>query len=325
MTDGEGSNRTDEIDRPGALGLLEHDAYLYSDATSYCAGLLPFIREGLALREPVLAAVPQPRLELLRSALDQRELDQVVTADMSIAGRNPGRIIGSVLTAFVADHPRTRVRIIGELAWTGRNAEEHPAAAEHEALINVALADLPVSVRCPYDVTRLDRSVLDDATRTHPVITRDNDRWASPEYTDPTTAAQLFDSPLAPAPGEADVLVISPTTGVRSARRFVHDFGTAAGMSPERLDDLITATQELATNTLLHSGGHGLLTIWAADGQVACQIEDGGCISNPLVGRHPPAPPDARHGLYVVHQVCDLVRVHRRSCGTTVRIFISLR
>jgi anti-sigma regulatory factor (Ser/Thr protein kinase) len=313
MTVGEGLDRT-----------LEHDAFLYTDATSYRAGLLPFIREGLALGEPVLAAVPQPGLDLLRSALEEHELDRVTTADMSVAGRNPGRIIGSVFTAFVADHPRTRVRIIGELTWTGRNAEEYRAGAEHEALINVALADLPVFLRCPYDVERLDRSVLMDATRTHPVMTSDTDRWTSPGYADPAAAAQLFDSPLAPAPSDADVMVISQATGTRSARRFVHDFGTAAGMSPQRLGDLRLATQELVINTLLHSGGHGLLSIWAADGQVACQIEDGGRISNPLVGRHPPGAPEVGHGLYIVHQVCDLVRVHRRSSGTTVRIFVNL-
>ncbi len=55
-----------------------------------------------------------------------------------------------------------------------------------------------------------------------------------------------------------------------------------------------------------------------------CQIEDGGLISSPLVGRHPPDPPAVGHGLYLVHQVSDLVRVHRRSSGTTVRVFLDL-
>jgi anti-sigma regulatory factor (Ser/Thr protein kinase) len=325
MTGGDGIDGLPAVDPPGAPAVLEHEAFLYSGASDYCAGLVPFIREGLSLGEPVLAAVPQPGLGLLRSALDERELDQVTTTDMSVAGRNPGRVIGSVLTAFLASHPRTRVRIIGELVWAGRNAEEYPAGAEHEALINVALAGSPALIRCPYDVTRLERSVLVDATRTHPVMTSDADRWTSPGYADPDATARLFDSPLSPAPADADVMVISPATGTRAARRFVHDFGTAAGVSPGRLGDLRLAVQELAVNTLLHSGGHGLLSIWAADGQVVCQVEDGGHISSPLVGRHPPAPPEVGHGLYVVHQVCDLVRVHRRSSGTTVRVFVNLR
>jgi anti-sigma regulatory factor (Ser/Thr protein kinase) len=321
---GGGVNRTDEAGPRGDLGGLEHDALLYSDAETYLAGLVPFIRDGLALGEPVLVAVPQPNLDLLRAALTADELAVVRTADMSVAGRNPGRIIGGVLRQFVADHPGTRVRIIGEPIWAGRSAEEYPACAEHEALINVALGDAPAFIRCPYDTDRLDRSVLVDATRTHPLMAADGDRWTSPGYADPGAVALLFDSPLSPGPPDADVMVINSATGTRSARRFVHDFGTAVGMSPRRLGDLRLATQELVVNTLVHSGGQGLLSIWTAEDQVVCQIQDGGRIADPLVGRRPPAPPEAGHGLYTVHEVCDLVRVHRRSSGTTVRIHLGL-
>jgi anti-sigma regulatory factor (Ser/Thr protein kinase) len=321
---GGGVDRAGEAEPRGDLGGLEHDALLYSDAPTYLAGLVPFVREGLARGEPVLIAVPPPGLDLLRGALTAEELAVVRIADMSVAGRNPGRIIGGVLRQFVADHPGTRVRIIGEPIWAGRSAEEYPACAEHEALINVALGNAPAFIRCPYDVNRLERSVLVDATRTHPLMASDGDRWTSPGYADPGAVALLFDSPLSPGPPDADVMVISPATGTRSARRFVHDFGEAAGMSPQRLGDLRLAAQELVVNTLVHSGGQGLLSIWTADGQVVCQIQDGGRITDPLVGRRPPAPPEVGHGLYIVHEVCDLVRVHRRSSGTTVRIHLDL-
>ena len=80
---------------------LVHDAFFYTDASSYRAGLLDFIRAGLADDEPVLVAVPQPGLSLIRSALTDDEEPRVRTRDMSVAGRNPGRIIGTVLSAFV--------------------------------------------------------------------------------------------------------------------------------------------------------------------------------------------------------------------------------
>jgi anti-sigma regulatory factor (Ser/Thr protein kinase) len=325
MTIGEDVDRAGGTGPRGGLGPLEHDAFLYSDAAGYRAGLVGFVREGLALGEPVLVAVPQPGLGLLRAALSDDELGRVDTVDMSVAGRNPGRIIGSVLTRFVDEHPGTRVRIVGEPVWAGRSAEEYPACAEHEALINVALGDAPAFIRCPYDAGRLDRSVLVDATRTHPIMVTDGDRWTSPGYADPGAVAMLFDAPLSPGPPDADVMVVGPATGTRSARRFVHDFGEAAGMSPTQLGHLRLAAQELVVNTLVHSGGQGLLSIWTAAGQVVCQVQDGGRIEDPLVGRRPPAPPETGHGLYLVHQVCDLVRVHRRSSHTTVRIFLDLR
>ena len=303
---------------------FRHDALFYSDAASYRAGLLQFIREGLEQDEPVLVAVPQPGLGLVRSALRPDEAERVRTADMSQAGRNPGCIIGSVLTAFVAEHAGRPVRIIGEPIWAGRSSDEYPACAEHEALINVALAGTDAYVLCPYDIAHLGRDVLVDATRTHPTLASGGERWHSPAYTDPIAVAAWFDRPLSPAPPEADVLVIGPSTGPGVARRFVHTYAARKSMRPERMADLRTAAQELVVNTLLHAGGSGLLTIWTADRQVVFQVQDGGRITDPLVGRRPQAPHEVGHGLHEVHRVGDLVRVHRRRDGTTVRVHIGL-
>ncbi len=306
-----------------AAGTLEHDALFYTDAASYRSGCLDFVRAGLEQDEPVLVAVPQPGLSLLRSALNPAEAAMVRTRDMSVAGRNPGRIIGTVLAAFVGEHGGRRVRIIGEPIWAGRTATEYPACAEHEALINVALADAPAYILCPYDVRNLSRDVLTDATRTHPTLAAGGDRWDSPAYADPVAVAAWFDRAPEPAPPDADVLVIGPTTGPSTARRFVHDYALRTGMSQERVKDLRTAVQELVVNTVVHAGGFGLLMVWTSGRQVVCQVQDGGQITDPLVGRRAPAPPSVGHGLFTVHQVCDLVRVHRRRDGTLVRIYVN--
>src|SRR5690348_15289489 len=198
-----------------AAGTLEHDALFYTDAASYRSGCLEFVRAGLEQDEPVLVAVPQPGLGLLRSALSEAEAAQVRTADMAQAGRNPGRIIGSVLTAFVREHSGRRVRVIGEPIWAGRTADEYPACAEHEALINVALGESPAYILCPYDVRRLDREWLTDATRTHPTLAADGDRWASPPHTHPVAPAAYLGQPPQPAPPHAGVPVVGPPTGPR--------------------------------------------------------------------------------------------------------------
>jgi anti-sigma regulatory factor (Ser/Thr protein kinase) len=305
------------LEAPG----LVHDALFYATPQEYTAALLDFVRGGIEAGEPVLVAVPEPNLGRLRHALGA-DAGRVRLADMGSAGRNPGRIIGGVLTAFVREHAPRHVRVVGEPIWAGRTAEEYPACAEHEALINVALADAPLHVVCPYDVSALTPDVLTDATRTHPVLTHGTERWDSPGYADPRAVAASFDRRLSPAPNDADVLLLVSRTGPRAARRFVHEFAERAGLPPERVDDLRLVVQELAVNTLQHGGGSGLLTVWTADGRVVVQVQDGGRFSDPLAGRRPPAPPEVGHGLFLVHALADLVRVHHGTDGTTVRVHV---
>jgi anti-sigma regulatory factor (Ser/Thr protein kinase) len=244
---------------------------------------------------------------------------------MAVAGRNPGRIIGNVLTAFVREHTGRRVRIVGEPIWAARSAEEYPACAEHEALINVALTDLPAYVLCPYDVSRLTPDVLTDATRTHPVLAHGPDRWPSVAYTDPRAVAASFDRELSPAPRHADVLVVDRATGPRAARRFVHAHAEQAGLRADRVADLRCIVQELAVNTIVHSGGAGLLSVWHTAEHVVVQVQDGGRFTDPLAGRRPPSPHEVGHGLFLVHALADLVRIHHGAHGTVVRVHVALR
>ena len=302
---------------------LRHDALFYEDDRSYVEGVLTFVREGLDLSEPVLVAVPRWNLRLLHDATTADEHRRIRFADMTVAGRNPGRIIGAVLTAFVREHCGRRVRIVGEPIWPGRTDDEYPACAEHEALINVALDGEPASILCPYDLARLSREAVHDATRTHPTLMAGGRRWASPEYIDPIAVAASFDEPLSPSPDDADVLLLNAGTGPSDARRVVHDHAVRVGLPAGRVADLREAVQELAVNTFVHSGGDGLLTVWHDDTSVVCQVQDGGHIADVLVGRRPPDPPAVGHGLFRVHQICDLVRVHRASDGLTVRVHVA--
>jgi anti-sigma regulatory factor (Ser/Thr protein kinase) len=303
---------------------FRHDAYFYDDGDHYVTEVLRFVRDGIARDEPVLIAVPPARLAQLRAGLSPAEAGQVRLSDMAVVGRNPGRILGSVLAIFLRKHVEKGVRIVSEVVWPERTEQEYLACAEHEALVNVALADAAVHVLCPYDTAGLPPSALSDAARTHPTLIRDGEVRDSPSYTDPYAAATAFDRPLAAPPDDADVVVVNTITGPRTARRVAYRFAERAGLPTKRLDDLTITVHELAVNTILHGGGAGLMSIWKDDGHVVVQIDDGGHIADPLVGRRPPGPSEIGHGLAVVHHVADLVRVHRASEGTTVRAWFRL-
>ena len=299
-----------------------HPALLYRDADEYLAGVVPFIRDGLAADEPVAVAVPTANLALVREALGA-DADRIVLRDMTVAGRNPGRIIPMVLLAFANAHAGRRVRIVGEPIWAGRSAAEYPACAQHEALINAAFAGRAATILCPYDITGLDPAWVDDAHRTHPEMLTPTRRWESPRYADPVAVAARFNQPL-PDPPAGTASIAIDLFNLRDVRHFVAEQASWAGLGVDRIDELALAVNELATNAVRHGGGTGELAVWVQDDHLVCQLSDRGSLSNPLAGRIPPPheAPGGR-GLLMVNQLCDLVRIHTSPDGTTIRIHLN--
>jgi anti-sigma regulatory factor (Ser/Thr protein kinase) len=313
----ERSSATSEA--PGMTAGIVHDALLYHNPVEYLAGTVGFVEAGLARGEPVLVAVPSVNLSLLRDALGSAA-GRVELQDMCRIGRKPGRILPGVLLAFARAHRGQPIRIIGEPIWDGRSELEYPACVQHEALINTAFARSPVTIRCPYDVSVLDRRVIDDAGRTHPLLVDLHGQRPSGRYADPVGTAADFNLPLPAPPGTAETIPVSLAT-LAGLRRFVADHARAAGLAPARVADATIAVNELLTNTVGHANGDGTLACWHEDGQLVCQVSDRGHIADPMAGRLPPAVDSVRgRGLFLVNQLCDLVRVHTGPGRTTIRV-----
>ena len=143
-----------------------HEGLFYAGITDYLAATVPFILDGIKAGEPVAIAVPGPNLDRIADCLGDTA-DAVRMIDMTVAGRNPGAIMATVLTRFIDEHPGQRVRIVDEPIWAERTATEYPACVQHEALVNVALAGREATLLCPYDTRHLEPTALLDATRTH--------------------------------------------------------------------------------------------------------------------------------------------------------------
>jgi anti-sigma regulatory factor (Ser/Thr protein kinase) len=298
-----------------------HEALFYRDSDEFLAGTVPFVAAAVAAREPVLVAVPAPRLRALRVALG-RQAAGVRFVDMTSAGRNPGKIIPWVLDAFLEEHAGAPVRIIGEPIWAGRSTDEYPACVQHEALINVTFAGCGLRILCPYDMKTLAGDVIDDAACTHPLLADVDDRWESPSYTDPDVVVAVFNQPLAePLPAPAALDFDAPR--LPEVREFVTVHAARAGLPAHRANDLQLAANELATNAVTHGGGTGRLRVWRAAGQVVCEVSDHGTAPARLAGRTLPAPDSiSGRGLALVNYVSDLVRIHTDPHGTTVRLYL---
>ncbi|PZS24161.1 MAG: anti-sigma regulatory factor [Pseudonocardiales bacterium] len=314
---------------PQDIGLV-HEALFYRGADDYASAITSFLREGLELAQPALVAVPRSHADQVRSALGS-DAECIEFVDMTEAGRNPGRIIRTVLHAFVRENPARRVRIVDEPIWPGRSAAECRAALQHEALINIALADHEATILCPYDRHGLDAATLTQARQAHPVLIEGARREASADYRDPRAVADASLRGL-PEPPEwwGDMRVFSSLTELRALRLFVRDLALRAGLPSHRVSDLCLAVNEVATNTLEHTHASGVLSVWQdpETDSLICEISDSGQLHDRLVGRMPPDEGESHgRGLMMVNSLCDLVEMPtgQIGAGTTVRLHMRLR
>ena len=99
----------------------------------------------------------------------------------------------------------------------------------------------------------------------------------------------------------------------------------AAGFSTARTGDLVLAVNEVATNSIRHGGGGGVLRVWQSDRALICEVADAGRIADPLAGRQRPVSGQSGgHGLWLCNHICDLVQLRTFAAGGVVRLHTRL-
>jgi anti-sigma regulatory factor (Ser/Thr protein kinase) len=299
---------------------LRHLALFYTDPGEYLSEVADFLRAGTEAGECTFAAVPGDAQAKLRRLLGGSH-SSTKFADMTELGRNPGRIMPAIQE--FASSCQQPVRFVGEPIWPGRSAAEVREATRHEALINLAFSGTAGTILCPYDTLRLPASVIADACRTHPLLSRSGREEASADYDGTGVLPADCDSPLPPSPPTARTLGYE--SDLREVRRMIADQADGAGLPPARIVDLVLAVSEVAANTLRHTKAGGSAGIWRAADELVCEVRDSGRITDPLAGRRlPDHDRPGGHGLWLVNQVCDLVELRTSRSGTVVRIHMRL-
>jgi len=300
---------------------FEHEAMFYRDDDDFLAGLVPFVIEGLDRDESVLVALPRARLDLLRGALGD-EADRVRFLEMEEIGLNPARIIAAwadALNEATADG-RT-LRGVGEPAWYGRRDLELIECQLHELLLNRAFDDGPAwRLLCPYDESRLQRSVCDLALEAHPIRSTSAARGPSDRYV-PDGDLVAFAAPLA-RPREGVLRgVFRGAHDIPATRHTVAQYARTCGLPEEQVEALQLAASELATNSVRYGGGSGTVAMWVQEDAAVVEFTDAGHVTDPLTGRRTPShEQEGGRGLFLVHQLCDLVQLRSSPEGTTVRV-----
>ncbi len=298
-----------------------HEAFFYAGESQFLEGTSDFVRGAVAAREPILVVVSARKIDLLRDRL-KADAAKVRFADMADVGVNPARIIPA-WADFVQEHGGRPVRGIGEPIWAERTPAEIAECQRHESLLNVAFAgSADFHLMCPYDTATLDRDVLDEAGHSHPVVCRGDTRSVSPRYPGVHELAQPMTGVL-PDPPDSAVDLAFGVGALGDVRALVRQQAMNAGMGPCESDDVVIAVNEVASNSLCHAGGRGVLRVWHAGDTFVCEVSDEGCITEPLVGRvRPEADARGGRGLWIVNQLCELVQVRSTPTGTTVRMHL---
>ncbi len=320
----EGAN-TDGAARGDRVESFHHEALFYSGEDGFLEGTLPFINDALAAEEPVLVAVGEDKIDLLRRALGP-DRERVRFTDMRLLAHNPARII-SAWQQFIADSASANrsVRGIGEPIWPGRNPAEVSECERDESLLNVAFAEgAPWRLLCPYDLDGLEEQVIEAARRGHPFLAEHGRSRRSETYPQGATASGPFGGTLAP-PGAPTQKLAFTGSELGSLRGQLREWASGLELGCERTEHLVLAVTELASNSVRHGGGGGTVRMWREQGTLLVEVHDHGHIEEPLVGRTRPAPEHpAGRGLWLVNHLCDFVQIRSAPAGSVVRVHMRL-
>jgi len=302
-------------------GGFRHEALLYAGLDGFVDAVLPFVRDAVADDESILVVVDRGKIARLREELDS-DGERVHFADMDEVGVNPARIIPA-WHDFVSDHaaPGRRLRGVGEQIGPHRSRAALAECHHHESLLNLAFAGADdFWLLCPYDVSALDTAVVAEAERTHPYLVEAGVGRDSPGYHGLAAVAAAFADPLPEPPGEVPELRFDRGS-LEALRNAVARRAARAGVAPPQVEDLLLAVNEVATNSVRHGGGLGLLRIWTDGAVLVCEIRDAGRLEDPLAGRiRPGSGRSGGYGLWLANQLCDLVQVRTFESGTVVRL-----
>lgn len=299
-----------------------HELYPYRGSEEFLEGTVGFIREALDGGEAVVVAVPEDKADLLRAEIPDDGAVRYV--DTTTVARRPGRLIGA-WQEWINEHAAQGrlVRGIGESPWEEvRCRAELEQLRYHEWLLNRAFAAGPAWwLLCPYD-TGSERAELERMARCHPAI-RTAGRSEPNTVYDPQAP---FDFSPLNHPCEPYEEFVYTSGDLPALREKIATCAEPLGLGGRRLRELHLAATEVAANSIRHGGGQGVLRTWSEDHRLVCEFRDAGYIADPLVGRSRPTRTQVGgRGLWLVHQLCDLVEIRSAPGeGTTIRLHTEL-
>jgi anti-sigma regulatory factor (Ser/Thr protein kinase) len=297
-----------------------HEAFPYAGHDEFVTSSANFLRAGVENDERAILVALGDKVSDVRDAMGS-DAQAVEFVDMGVAGRNPARIVSVFQRFIAADDSGRSMRGLGEPVYPTRSPAALAEAQLHELLLNSrTLDEWDFWLGCPYDITELDEDALEAMRDSHPIIAgEDLDGCRGAEL-----GAEVFATALPAVPADCRTYKIEgyDLAGVRS---FIRTSAAALEVDGSRLEDLICAVNEAATNSMCHGAGAAVVSVWQGERSLICDVHDRGMITDVMAGRFEPSVERTRgRGLWLINHLCDLVQVRSSAAGPSVRMHIDL-
>lgn len=302
-----------------------HEAVFYGSEGELLDVAVPFLRGGIAAGEPVLVGFGVQHTGLVLAALPDAPVRFLAGGSMYARPASAVAAYRQLLREYV-EAGAHQIRIIGELAPTDLG-ETWDWWARYESAINELYDEFPLWSMCAYDTRTTPRHVLDDVARTHPSVAAPFDRHEpSLHYIPPAAFLTSQRSRAANPLQDGDPVVQLTDAPLADVRRAV-DHANTVGLPRDTVDHLKIAVNEVVTNAQQYGHPPVEVRYWAGDGRMVVTVTNKGeAPDDPFVGLRPAAhAPHGGLGLWLVHQLCDHVRLDRGVDGFTVTLTVAAR
>jgi anti-sigma regulatory factor (Ser/Thr protein kinase) len=299
-------------------GEAQHALLVYDSDDGLRSRAMPYIHEGFACDETVVAVVSRDAEQLLRAALGA-DAARVQWQAGGVSYRRLGAMFEG-FRRFLADRRAAgvAVRLLAENDVAG-SADRMAAYLRFEAMATPVLGSFGYPWVCLYDAHVHSVETLDGAYRTHPRLLDAHGREVrNAGFVDHDTYLAGA-GPPAPPPAAVPVdLAINGPSELVALRHLMQGWAARQLRGGPAADGAVIAVGEAVTNALQHGVPPVRVRAWTADRAAHVHVHDRGTAAIPLgAGYHRPLPgADHGHGLWVARQLADVVTTHTDHTGT---------
>jgi anti-sigma regulatory factor (Ser/Thr protein kinase) len=192
--------------------------------------------------------------------------------------------------------------------------------SELDAAMNVALAELPVTLTCFFPELPLHQRIIEGARRNHEQLLIAGELRPNPDQRPPRDVLMEWPAAAPIVLGPPDDRLTFGAWQLHEVRAAVERAVSAADYQLEHAEDVVLAVNEVATNAVEHGAHVAELCLWTGP-ELICEVHDRGVLGDPLPGLQAPHPSNPKgRGVWIARQLCDTLHIWADSSGTHVRV-----